>query len=112
MLLISACLLASLPVCAEDVWLLSGERFEGKVTRYDAQGHLRGDEVLKLVARNLSDIVSVDDYVARLGGDEFGILLAGVAPSDALERVEKLRCASVRNLGNDEPLTASAGFSS
>ncbi len=41
----------------------------------DAHGHPAGDEVLKLVAGRLGDVVRGGDLVARLGGDEFGLLL-------------------------------------
>ena len=51
----------------------------------DQYGHRVGDEVLKAVAKRLSD--SVDDgVVARIGGDEFGILCA-FSNEDALEQI-------------------------
>ena len=51
----------------------------------DQYGHRVGDEVLKVVAKRLSD--SVDDgVVARIGGDEFGILCA-VLEEEALEQI-------------------------
>jgi len=41
----------------------------------DTSGHEYGDEVLKVVATRLKNIVRIDDTVARFGGDEFCILL-------------------------------------
>jgi diguanylate cyclase (GGDEF)-like protein len=40
----------------------------------DTHGHHIGDEVLKEVARRLSDNLEEDDFLARLGGDEFVII--------------------------------------
>ncbi|HUU25913.1 MAG TPA: GGDEF domain-containing protein [Methyloceanibacter sp.] len=41
----------------------------------DLYGHRLGDEVLRVVAQRLSEIVKDNGVVARLGGDEFGIVL-------------------------------------
>ena len=41
----------------------------------DLFGHRLGDEVLRVVARRLRELVGDGGIVARLGGDEFGILL-------------------------------------
>ncbi|PZP85825.1 MAG: GGDEF domain-containing protein [Azospirillum brasilense] len=41
----------------------------------DTYGHLIGDEVLKIVARTLTDSVKGIDTVARYGGEEFAIIL-------------------------------------
>ena len=40
----------------------------------DTHGHHIGDEVLKEVARRLSESIDEDDFLARLGGDEFVII--------------------------------------
>jgi diguanylate cyclase (GGDEF)-like protein len=40
----------------------------------DTHGHHVGDEVLKEVARRLSENLEGDDFLARLGGDEFVII--------------------------------------
>lgn len=41
----------------------------------DNYGHLIGDEVLKIVAKTLTDTVKGMDTVARFGGEEFAVIL-------------------------------------
>ena len=43
----------------------------------DSLGHHAGDDLLREVARRISECLHEDDYIARLGGDEFAILLDG-----------------------------------
>lgn len=50
----------------------------------DKYGHDVGDEVLKLCADRLQDLIRVDDLVVRLGGDEFIVLLNGLAKSEPI----------------------------
>jgi diguanylate cyclase (GGDEF)-like protein len=66
-----------------------------KFKRYnDAYGHLRGDEVLRLVARVLTQERRAQvDVVARYGGDEFVILLPHTQKVTAGEVAERIRRA-------------------
>ncbi len=66
-----------------------------KFKRYnDTYGHLRGDEVLRQVARILEkEHRKQVDIVARYGGDEFMILLPHTTKEAAVEAAERLRLA-------------------
>lgn len=44
----------------------------------DRFGHLKGNEVLRLVADGLRSTSRASDYIARLGGDEFVIVMPGL----------------------------------
>lgn len=59
----------------------------------DNLGHLRGDKVLKLVAREISRRVRNEDFVARYGGEEFVILMPETDQQSALAAAEKVRMA-------------------
>lgn len=50
----------------------------------DDLGHATGDAVLIEVAERLRELVREGDVVTRLGGDEFALVLADVAPEDAV----------------------------
>lgn len=53
----------------------------------DTQGHLAGDEVIRLVAAELSRQIRSYDVLFRFGGDEFVCGLAGVTVAEAETRM-------------------------
>ncbi len=57
----------------------------------DTYGHQIGDQVLRLVARTLTDSVRGRDTSARFGGEEFAIILPQTALPDATTVAEHIR---------------------
>jgi diguanylate cyclase (GGDEF)-like protein len=77
----------------------------------DEQGHLAGDEVLRLIARTLQNATRAYDAVARMGGDEFAVLFPEVTDCDAEiagRRVHSEVGAALREL--QIPVTVSSGL--
>ena len=52
----------------------------------DTYGHLAGDKVLKILAKEISSRLRKTDFVARYGGEEFAIIM----PATSLENAEQL----------------------
>ncbi|HTW09467.1 MAG TPA: sensor domain-containing diguanylate cyclase, partial [Acidimicrobiales bacterium] len=77
----------------------------------DTHGHLKGDEVLRDVARAMASTVRDVDIVARYGGEEFAIVLPDCASDGAMAVVERVR-AAVAALATVEKVTLSAGVAS
>lgn len=57
----------------------------------DSFGHLIGDEVLKIVARTLTDTLKGMDCVARFGGEEFAVLLPATPLAGGMVVAENIR---------------------
>ncbi len=57
----------------------------------DGNGHLAGDEALKVIGRLLKEMVREDDLVARYGGEEFIIALPNTPKEGAVIVAEKIR---------------------
>src|SRR6185437_6898731 len=62
----------------------------------DTYGHQLGDQVLRLVARTLTDCVKGRDTAARSGGEEFAILLPQTRVVDAMRLAELIRKTMMR----------------
>lgn len=57
----------------------------------DVFGHLKGDEVLKNIARTIVSCLRGGDVVARYGGEEFLMLLPDTTAGKALDAAERIR---------------------
>lgn len=74
----------------------------------DTQGHLVGDDVLKKVAKILTEVFSAPQYcVFRMGGDEFSVLVEGVSEKGIIERLLALK----KRLEEDGDISLSKGYS-
>ena len=52
----------------------------------DTYGHMAGDEVIKAIAKYLTENTRDTDIVARWGGDEFIVYFPGATPNQILEK--------------------------
>lgn len=81
----------------------------------DTLGHDAGDELLKEVARRLTEALRETDTVARLGGDEFVVLLPEMNDEKQLSAVAKKILSTVGRpfhlAGQDLRVTVSIGIS-
>jgi diguanylate cyclase len=57
----------------------------------DTHGHQLGDQVLKLVARSLTDCVKGKDTAARYGGEEFAVILPDTRLKDGVNVADTIR---------------------
>ena len=81
----------------------------------DTFGHEVGDEVLKVVAARLAEIVRSTDTVVRLGGDEFVLLFTDLDDVDIVTQLMHRALPEISRpinaAGNELVLTFSAGIS-
>jgi diguanylate cyclase (GGDEF)-like protein/PAS domain S-box-containing protein len=57
----------------------------------DREGHAAGDELLRIVAKELRSVVRAEDMVGRIGGDEFLVLCPDIGgPEHAMALAERM----------------------
>ncbi|GAB7038182.1 MULTISPECIES: sensor domain-containing diguanylate cyclase [Catenuloplanes] len=72
----------------------------------DTMGHDAGDEVLRVTAGRLTEVLRGGDVVARLGGDEFVVICHAVGDRDSARSVAQRmidNCAVPIPVGGEEP---------
>jgi diguanylate cyclase (GGDEF)-like protein len=57
----------------------------------DTQGHLFGDEVLLLLAQQMTESFRENDLLFRYGGEEFAMVLMDIEPEQAQQTLERFR---------------------
>ena len=62
----------------------------------DSLGHAAGDELLRIVAGRIDEVLRPGDTVARLGGDEFAVLLEQVGGPEEAEGVARRLIEALR----------------
>lgn len=70
----------------------------------DTFGHHAGDRALLNVAMRLQEVVRQSDYVFRWGGDEFVLLLLGMQPDAARERLTHMTPPAPLDVPDHPPL--------
>ncbi len=77
----------------------------------DNLGHLFGDEVLLLLAQQMTESFRDNDLLFRYGGEEFAMVLMDITPEQARETLQRFRekIASYK-FPNVEQVTVSIGF--
>lgn len=78
----------------------------------DTYGHAAGDEVIKMAANSLREVVRDLDMVARFGGEEFCVILPGAPIEQAQMIAERCRAKIEGEETNGIKVTGSFGVTS
>lgn len=78
----------------------------------DTYGHAAGDEVIKMAANSLREVVRDMDMVARFGGEEFCVILPGAPIEQAQLIAERCRQKIEEKATNGIQVTGSFGVTS
>jgi diguanylate cyclase len=71
----------------------------------DTYGHTIGDDILRLIASAIKQLIRKTDVAARYGGEEFAVIMANTALPTAMEVAERIRTSvmgrdvSIRSTG-------------
>ncbi len=77
----------------------------------DSLGHLYGDEVLLLLAQQMTDSFRENDLLFRYGGEEFAMVLMDITTEQAQQSLERFReKIASHDFPNVEQVTVSIGF--
>jgi diguanylate cyclase (GGDEF)-like protein/PAS domain S-box-containing protein len=78
----------------------------------DRDGHLAGDEVLRVFGTQMKHNSRASDIICRYGGEEFLLVLPGMTKEGAIERAEQLRraIAATRISHGASQITVTASF--
>ena len=77
----------------------------------DNQGHLFGDEVLLLLAQQMTDSFRDNDLLFRYGGEEFAMVLMDISAQQAQQTLERFReKIADYKFPNVDQVTVSIGF--
>jgi diguanylate cyclase (GGDEF)-like protein/PAS domain S-box-containing protein len=78
----------------------------------DREGHLAGDEVLRVFGTQMKGSARASDIICRYGGEEFLLVLPGMTEKGAIERAEQLRraMAATRFSHGASQITVTASF--
>jgi diguanylate cyclase (GGDEF)-like protein/PAS domain S-box-containing protein len=78
----------------------------------DQNGHLAGDEVLRVFGTQMKHNSRATDIICRYGGEEFLLVLPGLSEEGAIERAEQLRrtIAATRINHGASQITVTASF--
>jgi diguanylate cyclase (GGDEF)-like protein len=77
----------------------------------DSKGHLFGDEVLLLLAQQMTDSFRDNDMLFRYGGEEFAMVLMDITPEQARQTLDRFRAKIADyDFPNAEQVTISIGY--
>jgi diguanylate cyclase (GGDEF)-like protein len=76
----------------------------------DTCGHSEGDEVLRIFASLLREMIRAEDTAARWGGEEFVVILPHTPCEAAAALAERIRIGFEKKAGEDAPYSLSASF--
>jgi diguanylate cyclase (GGDEF)-like protein len=73
----------------------------------DQNGHIAGDQALRLLSQLVRDSVRTDDIFGRFGGEEFLLIMPGRTPAQAVSAAQNIRQRIARYsfpFGENQPL--------